>query len=66
MTQEQIGDAVGLTSVHVNRTLRSLVAGGVIQRDKRFVRFEDWDRIRSIADFSTLYLHLDQLGPSLT
>jgi CRP-like cAMP-binding protein len=60
MTQEQLGDAVGLTSVHVNRTLRALAADGIVQRDKRHVAFEDWERLRQIGDFSAHYLHLDQ------
>ena len=61
MTQEQLGDAVGLTPVHVNRTLKSLVEEGVIQRNKRDVSFHDWERIRRVGDFSDLYLHLDQV-----
>ena len=60
MTQEQIGDAVGLTSVHVNRTLKALEAEGVIQRNKREISFTDWDRVRRAGDFSAIYLHLDQ------
>ena len=63
MTQEQLGDAVGLTSVHVNRTLKALADEGIIQRDKREVSFTDWERIRDAGDFSDLYLHLDQAGP---
>ncbi len=63
MTQEQIGDAVGLTPVHVNRTLRSLVADGLIKREKRHISFDSWEDIRTAADFSALYLHLDQAGP---
>jgi CRP-like cAMP-binding protein len=59
MTQEQLGDALGLTSVHVNRTLRGLEAEGAIQRDGRRIRFDDWNHIRAIADFSALYLHLN-------
>lgn len=62
MTQEQLRDAVGLTGVHVNRTLRSLTADGLIHRDKRHLRFEDWDRMSAAGDFSALYLHLDQGG----
>jgi CRP-like cAMP-binding protein len=58
MTQEQIGDATGLTSVHVNRTLRLLEEEGWIERDKRAVRFSNWDRMRSMAGFNPLYLHL--------
>lgn len=37
LTQEEIGDATGLTSVHVNRTLMALQAEGVIERAGRRV-----------------------------
>lgn len=60
MTQEQIGDAVGLTSVHVNRTLKALERDGVIQRSKRDISFTDWQLVRRVGDFSASYLHLDQ------
>jgi CRP-like cAMP-binding protein len=62
MTQEQIGDAVGLTNVHVSRMLKALVDEGIISRDRRSVKIEDWERLRAIGDFSALYLHLDQAG----
>lgn len=42
MTQEQLGDATGLTSVHVNRTIQSLRHDGLISTDKRSVTTEDW------------------------
>lgn len=58
MTQEQIGDATGLTAVHVNRMLQALGARGLIARDKRDVRIIDWDGMRRIADFDPAYLHL--------
>ena len=64
MTQEQLGDATGLTSVHVNRTLKALEADGLIRRDKRHVSIADWDAMRHAADFSALYLHLDQGLPA--
>lgn len=60
MTQEQIGDATGLTSVHVNRTLKSLTEDGVITRRGRYIGFADWNLVRGAADFSELYLHLEQ------
>ena len=59
MTQEQLADAVGLTSVHVNRTLKSLEAEGLIVRSKRSVSFPDWKRLRSVGDFNQRYLHLE-------
>ena len=60
MTQEQLGDALGLTAVHVNRTLKALTAEGAIRRQGRRVAFGDWQQIRDIADFSALYLHLGE------
>lgn len=58
MTQEQLGDALGLTPVHVNRTLKSLEADGLITRSKRVVGFPDWKRMREVGDFNSRYLHL--------
>lgn len=57
MTQEQIGDAVGLTPVHVNRTLKMLAASGLISRNRRFVSPNDWSALRDAAGFNTRYLH---------
>jgi CRP-like cAMP-binding protein len=58
MTQEQLADAVGLTPVHVNRTLKALEAEGLITRSKRNISFPDWERMRSVGDFNQRYLHL--------
>lgn len=58
MTQEQIADATGLTSVHVNRTLKALEADGLIVRDRRSVKFPDWERLKKAGDFTERYLHL--------
>jgi CRP-like cAMP-binding protein len=57
MSQEEIGDATGLTSVHVNRMLRALGEDGVIARDNRELHITDWDQLRRIADFDPMYLH---------
>lgn len=62
MTQEQLGDATGLTSVHVNRTLKSLADDGLIVRERRFIRIPNWEKMRAIAGFNETYLHLDQVG----
>jgi DNA-binding GntR family transcriptional regulator len=59
MTQEQLADAVGLTSVHVNRTLQSLEKDGLISRDKRKVTVVDWAAHARAGDFSATYLHLN-------
>jgi CRP-like cAMP-binding protein len=58
MTQEQLADATGLTSVHVNRTLRSLDREGWTERRMRSVRIKDWDELAAAGDFDPAYLHL--------
>jgi CRP-like cAMP-binding protein len=66
ITQEQLADAVALTSVHVNRTLMKLEKEGLITRTKRVISIVDWTELVKVADFEPRYLHLDQRpGPSL-
>lgn len=58
MTQEQIADATGLTSVHINRTLKGLERDGLITRSNRSVGIADWDALAAAGDFDSTYLHL--------
>ncbi|PSJ37680.1 Crp/Fnr family transcriptional regulator [Allosphingosinicella deserti] len=60
MTQEQIADTVGLTPVHVNRTLKSLDAAGLTTRSRRSVVINDLARLAEVGDFRSIYLHLPQ------
>lgn len=57
MTQEQIGDATGLTSVHVNRTLQGMRRDGLIETGSRSVTITDWPALQRAGDFSRAYLH---------
>jgi CRP-like cAMP-binding protein len=59
MTQEQLADALGLTSVHVNRTLKALEAEGLIERRHRSVKIADWKKLAQVGDFDSSYLHLE-------
>ena len=59
MTQEQLADATGLTSVHVNRVLGNLRNDGVIGGRNRHVYVPDWDRLASVGDFRTNYLRCE-------
>ena len=66
MTQEQIADCVGLTSVHVNRTLKRLVDEGLIgRRNSRSVTIGDWNRLADAGDFDSTYLHLRESEAAL-
>jgi CRP-like cAMP-binding protein len=60
MTQEQLGDALGLTPVHVNRTLKVLTEQGLIERNRRRIAFPDWQKLKEAAGFNERYLHLEQ------
>lgn len=59
MTQEQIGDALGLTAVHINRTLKGLV--GLVVYSNRRLTILDWQRLRDAGDFNSSYLHTPNL-----
>ena len=56
LTQELIGDALGLTTVHVNRTLRSLREDGLIKMSNKCVTILDFDALSLLADFDNSYL----------
>jgi CRP-like cAMP-binding protein len=62
MTQEQLADATGLTSVHVNRMIQSLRQGGLISTDRRSVTIENWDALAVAGDFNKAYLHPETAG----
>ena len=58
LTQEQLADAVSLTAVHVNRTLKNLEKDGYISRTKRRITISDWQKLATVADFDPRYLHV--------
>lgn len=61
MTQEQLGDATGLTSVHVNRTIKVLEQDQLIERfNPRSIHVGDWRKLAEAGDFDTNYLHLSE------
>lgn len=60
LTQEQIGDALGLTPIHVNRMLRELREDGLIVQAGRHISFPDRRAIARTADFRDDYLRLRQ------
>jgi predicted transcriptional regulator len=66
MTQEQLADCVGLTPVHINRTLKALEAQGLItRRTSRSISIGDWKKLADAGDFDSNYLHLRESEPAL-
>jgi CRP-like cAMP-binding protein len=61
MTQDQLADALGLTPVHVNRTLQALQKDGLIERSKRSVKIGNWENLAAVGDFDSNYLHFEQV-----
>jgi CRP-like cAMP-binding protein len=51
LTQEEMGDATGLTSVHVNRMMRGLVEDGLIGRNGGEIRLVDEKRLFAESNF---------------
>ncbi len=66
ITQAGLADATGLTSVHVNRTMRQLVSQSIVELQKGIMTIHDWNRLVSIGDFDPAYLLLDGPSPRLT
>jgi CRP-like cAMP-binding protein len=58
MTQTELGDAAGLSLVHVNRTLRELRRRGLATVDTNLITIHDWTGLMEVADFDPTYLHL--------
>jgi len=63
VTQTDIGDAMGLSVVHVNRTLQQLRADGLISLQSNVVVVLDWHRLQEAGEFDPTYL---QLQPEAT
>ena len=65
LTQSDIADATGLTSVHVNRTLQDLRRDGLVELHSRTLTIPDLDALRNAALFNDNYLHLGGEGRHL-
>jgi CRP-like cAMP-binding protein len=58
LTQEELGDTLGISTVHVNRVLQQLREDGMIQLEGRTVTIRDVNKFKAFAEFTPNYLHL--------
>jgi CRP-like cAMP-binding protein len=58
LTQAELGDAAGLSTVHVNRVLQELRGDELIVSKGRLVHIPDWERLQHVGQFDPTYLHL--------
>lgn len=64
ITQQQLGDAMGITSVHTSRVLTYLRNEGLVCFHNHHLDILDWARIKSFAEFEPAYLHLANAAPA--
>ncbi|QTP55878.1 Crp/Fnr family transcriptional regulator [Billgrantia sulfidoxydans] len=58
MSQHELADVIGISAVHVSRTLQALRADGLVQSRKMKVTILDWEKLKQAGEFDPLYLHL--------
>ena len=61
LTQTDLAECLGLTPIHVNRTLKELREQGLVQFKSGRVTIFDWDRLRDVAEFDPAYLYLEPI-----
>jgi CRP-like cAMP-binding protein len=59
LTQGELSDALGISVVHVNRTLMQLRSAGLADLSGGRLVILDWQRLRVFAQYDTTYLHLE-------
>src|SRR4051794_36411342 len=60
ITQSEFADALGITTVHVNRVLQQMRADGLIVSKGTQIKIPDWDKLKQVGEFDPAYLHLEQ------
>jgi CRP-like cAMP-binding protein len=60
VTQMDLADAAGLSTVHLNRTLQELRASGLITLKERHLNIHDMQALSQLAMFNPNYLHVDR------
>ncbi|MCB5174835.1 Crp/Fnr family transcriptional regulator [Microvirga lenta] len=59
LTQAELGDTLGLSTVHINRILQELRANGLVAWRGPTLTILDWDRLMEAAEFDPAFLNLD-------
>ena len=59
LTQQDIGDAVGMTKIHVNRVMKSLTNDGLIYYHKKKLAILNEEKLSEIAGFNPAMLEVN-------
>jgi CRP-like cAMP-binding protein len=60
LTQAELADALGLSTVHVNRVLQELRGDGLLTLRGRSLSVRDWPGLKRAGEFDPTYLHLNE------
>lgn len=60
LTQVELGECLGLTSVHVNRTLQELRRRDLVELRARRLKILNWEGLKGVAEFDDSYLYLEK------
>lgn len=61
-TQNQLADVLGITAVHLNRSIQSLRSDGLLIMEGGHVAVRDLDQLCTVAEFDPAYLLLEVEG----
>ena len=60
LTQTDLAECLGLTSVHINRTLKELREAGLVEFRGGEVVIQDLEGLQRVAEFDPSYLYLER------
>ncbi|MBX4894396.1 Crp/Fnr family transcriptional regulator [Rhizobium bangladeshense] len=60
LTQIEMADVLGISVVHLNKTLQALRREGVFTWENRTITIVDWERLQEIAEFDPVYLSISR------
>ena len=60
ITQTDFADAMGVSTVHVNRVLQQLKQEGLVSYSRGSIAIHDLDALKAVAGFDPAYLHLTE------
>ena len=58
ITQAELADSLGLSTVHVNRVLQDLRRDGLIESRGKYLAVNDWRALEAAGGFDPRYLHV--------
>ncbi|WP_244890864.1 Crp/Fnr family transcriptional regulator [Modicisalibacter xianhensis] len=61
LTQVELANSMGLTPIHVNRTLQKLRAENLIAFNNKRMRILDWESLKEFSGFKPNYLHCENV-----